>query len=284
MLDERTGLVGHGVYGECRGQFPGQWLRTANSGVVEHHHPVVPGEGMNQPRIPDLHGPGVAHDQDQRGAAPDDPVPDGAEPGMSDSHWRRHDRGRARCQPRCGAARAQRDGHHHHGQAQGGSSLQRSPASHVRLLVLPLAAVTSGIPVLLTRRISELAVHVLGGSVSSARPKSRFDTNHDQESPDRHDHGGEEEESLPPRHLDHHDPIWTTDSSCPAGPAETWRRQAPRSRAGIGGLTRPCHKRRAVTSTVWQLTSWNQDGSATGPWVLVNRWTAPDLVGPERRR
>src|SRR5439155_10374045 len=38
----------------------------------------------------ELHGPAVAHDQDQRGAAPDDPVPDGAELGVGDSHWRRH--------------------------------------------------------------------------------------------------------------------------------------------------------------------------------------------------
>lgn len=103
-------------------------------------------------------------------------------------------------------------------------SRQRPRVSHVRLPVPPLAAVTSGIPVLLTRRISELAVHVLGGTVSPARPKSRFETNHVQESPDRYDHGGEEEESLPPRHLDHLDPIWTTASSFPACPVETWTR------------------------------------------------------------
>ena len=66
-VDERTGLVGHGVDGGRRGQFPGQWLRTADPSVIEHHHPVVPGEGVNQPRMPALHGPGVAHDQDQRG-------------------------------------------------------------------------------------------------------------------------------------------------------------------------------------------------------------------------
>jgi hypothetical protein len=83
-VDERTGLVGHGIDRQRRGQF----LGTADARVVEHHDPVVPGEGVNQPRIPALHGPAVAHDQDQRGAAPDDPVPDGAEPGVGDPRWR----------------------------------------------------------------------------------------------------------------------------------------------------------------------------------------------------
>jgi hypothetical protein len=94
----------------------------------------------------------------------------------------------------------------------------------VRLLVPPLAAVISGVPVLLTRRISELVVHVLGSTVSPARPESRFDTNHAHEFPDRQDHCREKEKSLPRRHLDDLDPIWLTNSSFPAGPVETWTR------------------------------------------------------------
>ena len=82
------------------------------------------------------------------------------------------------------------------------------------LLVAPFAAVMSGIPALLARRISELAVHVLGSTVSPARQRSRSESHHAHEAPDRQDHCGEEEDSLPPRHLDHHDPIWTT-HDCP---------------------------------------------------------------------
>jgi hypothetical protein len=83
------------------------------------------------------------------------------------------------------------------------------------LLVVPFAAVTSGIPALLAWRIGELAVHVLGSTVSPARQKSRSETNHARESPDCQDHCGEEEERLPPRHLDHHDPIWTVTTPLP---------------------------------------------------------------------
>lgn len=82
------------------------------------------------------------------------------------------------------------------------------------LLVAPFAAVMSGIPALLARRISELAVHVLGSTVSPARQRSRSESHHAHEAPDCQDHCGEEEDSLPPRHLGHHDPIWTTDD-CP---------------------------------------------------------------------
>ena len=75
-----------------------------------------------------------------------------------------------------------------------------------RLLVPPLAAVISGVPALLTRRISKLAVHVLGSTVSPVRQRSRSETNQARESPDCQQQGGEEEKSLPPRHLDHLDP------------------------------------------------------------------------------
>ena len=76
----------------------------------------------------------------------------------------------------------------------------------LRLLAPPLAAVIPGVPALLARRISKLAVHVLGSTVSPARQRSRSETNQARESPDGQDQGGEEENSLPPRHLDHLDP------------------------------------------------------------------------------
>jgi hypothetical protein len=88
-VDEGTGLIGHGVDGQ-RGR---QRLRLAHSGVVEDHDPVVLGQGVHEPRIPHLHGPGVAHDHDQWRSASDDPVFDRAQLGVGDPHRGHHDRG-----------------------------------------------------------------------------------------------------------------------------------------------------------------------------------------------
>jgi hypothetical protein len=115
--DQSTGLVGHGVDGERRRQR----LGTAHSGVVEDHDPVVPGQGVDEPRVPVLHGPGVAHDQDQGRAAPDDPVPDRAQLGVSHLHRSQDDRGTGGCGglSRRGPAGGQGKRHHHRDRGQG---------------------------------------------------------------------------------------------------------------------------------------------------------------------
>ena len=105
--DQRAGLVGHVVNAERHGQLPG----PADAGVVEHHHPVVLGQGVHQPRVPLFDVPPVALDHDQRRPAADDPVPDGAVAGVGHPHRGRHHRGRTRrFLGRRGAARAQRGG------------------------------------------------------------------------------------------------------------------------------------------------------------------------------
>src|SRR6185437_1858616 len=92
----------------------------------------------------------------------------------------------------------------------------------MRLLpVVPL--VTFGVPALLARRIGIVVVHVLSSTVGRARQRPRPETNDARECVDGKDHCGEEEDSLPPHHLDHHDPIWTTIPTFPAGPVQTRR-------------------------------------------------------------
>src|SRR6185437_6111975 len=90
----------------------------------------------------------------------------------------------------------------------------------MRLLpVVPL--VTFGVPALLARRIGIVVVHVLSSTVGRARQRSRPESNDARECVDGKDHYGDEEDDLPPRHLDHHDPIWTTIPRFPAGSVET---------------------------------------------------------------
>ena len=60
-----------------------------------------------------------------------------------------------------------------------------------------------------------------GSAVSPARRGSRSEANQTRESPDRQDHCDHEEESLPPRHLDHPDPIRMTNLAFPAGQVES---------------------------------------------------------------
>lgn len=159
------------------------------------------------------------------------------------------------------------------------------PVRHRRraqLLVPPLAAVVSGVPVLLTRRISKLAVHVLGSTVSPARQGSCPETNQARESPDRQDHCGEEGEGLPPRHLDHPDLIWMTNSSFPAGRAETSRWQGSSPGAGIAGLAHPgrgeLHAQAPLPDR--RATTRAATSPATGPTPGISCWTTACLSPP----
>jgi hypothetical protein len=84
-------------------------------------------------------------------------------------------------------------------------------------LPAPLAAVLPDVPVLLVRRIGEVVVHVLGSAVGPARQRSRSEANDAGEAPDGQEHCGDEQESLPPRHRNHHDSCCTARYFLPGG-------------------------------------------------------------------
>src|SRR5689334_845317 len=107
----------------------------------------------------------------------------------------------------------------------------------------PPAAVMPGVPALLARLIGIVVVHVLSSTVGRARQRPRPETNDARECVDSKDHYGDEEDDLPPRHLDHHDPIWTTIPTSPAGSVETCRGKLrpgrnPDRRSRAGGSAR----------------------------------------------
>src|SRR5690349_14276891 len=115
------------------------------------------------------------------------------------------------------------------------------PATHMRLFV-PLAAVLPGLPALLGRQFAVVVVHVLGRAVGRARQRSRSEPNDAGEAVDGEGNCGEEQENLPPRHVNHHDSICITrpvlhSFPYPAEPDETW------PGAGIGGPMRSCYIR-----------------------------------------
>src|SRR6201996_7566447 len=76
-----------------------------------------------------------------------------------------------------------------------------------------------------------------------ARQRSRPESNDARECVDSKDHYGDEEDDLPPRHLDHHDRIWTTIPTFPAGSVETCGGKLRPGRTRIGGL--------ALTAAPW---------------------------------
>src|ERR1700761_7427052 len=89
-----------------------------------------------------------------------------------------------------------------------------------------------------------------------ARQRSRPESNDAHECVDGKDHYGDEEDDLPPRHLDHHDPIWTTIPRFPAGSVETCsgklrpgRTPDRRPRAGGSALGTWSWPRRAIPVT-----------------------------------
>ena len=74
-VDQRARLARHSV----DRQRCGQRLRVADAGVVEDDDRVAARERVDEARVPDLHRPCVAHDQDQRRTAPELAVADHAE-------------------------------------------------------------------------------------------------------------------------------------------------------------------------------------------------------------
>src|SRR6266567_2553403 len=115
-------------------------------------------------------------------------------------------------------------------QAISSRNARQPPGTRMRLPV-PLAAVLPGVPALLVRRIGEVVVHVLGRTVGRARQRSRSEANDAGEAIDGEGNCGEEEDDLPPRHVDHHYSICTTrpvlqSLPYPAEPDETWSASA----------------------------------------------------------
>src|ERR1700749_12082 len=113
---------------------------------------------------------------------------------------------------------------------------RQPPGVRMRLSV-PVAAVLPGVPALLARRIGEGVVHVLGRAVGPARQRPRSEANDAGEAIDGQNHCGEEEDDLPPRHVNHHDSLCTTrpvlqSLPYPAEPDETWPEPASAALCG----------------------------------------------------